>query len=138
MNKGRTIQATVKPLTVVELAREYVRFAKTYYVKNGKQTDQVGCIKNAIRPLVALYGRTAAADFGPLALQVVVTKMIELDWSCSYCNDAAAILKRIWKMGRGAEGSAVNYQGLRAVDGLRRGRSSARRKPSRLNPSTIP
>src|SRR5262245_36491404 len=52
-------------LTVNELALAYYRFAKTYYVKDGRPTSEVATIKQALRFLKRLYGHTNAKDFGP-------------------------------------------------------------------------
>src|SRR5262245_32498561 len=38
-------------ITIVELMAAYVRFAKSYYVKNGNPTSEQASIKQAIRPL---------------------------------------------------------------------------------------
>lgn len=43
----------------------FLTHAVTYYVKNGKQTAEVDCIKSAMTPLVALYGYTPAKELGP-------------------------------------------------------------------------
>ena len=47
---GRSLpKTTEQDLLVTELIAEYWRFAKSYYVKNGKPTDEQGCIKIALR-----------------------------------------------------------------------------------------
>ena len=52
-------------VTVNELAPAYLRFAKGYYVKNGKPTGEIHNIKDAIKPLVLTHGHVAVAEFGP-------------------------------------------------------------------------
>ncbi|MFN8828198.1 MAG: hypothetical protein ACK501_24790 [Planctomycetota bacterium] len=45
--------------------------AQGLYEKNGKATSERGCIAQAARPLVRLFGTKPAAEFGPVDLQVV-------------------------------------------------------------------
>lgn len=70
---GRRLPLKVndKPISLIELTADYLKYAKTYYVKNGKQTDEIASIKISIRHLNNLYGKTLAEDFGPLALIAV-------------------------------------------------------------------
>ncbi len=49
-----------------------MRHAKVYYrAPDGRQTSEVANYKPVLRRLLALYGKTLAADFGPLALKAV-------------------------------------------------------------------
>jgi hypothetical protein len=50
------------PLTVTELIARYWRFAKTYYVKDGKPTSEVHAIKLALRFVRPLYGTLPAVS----------------------------------------------------------------------------
>src|SRR4051812_21478159 len=63
-------------ITINELIDGYLPYAEGYYVKNGEMTDEVDCIKSALRPVRELYGFTAAKDFGPKRLKVVRQMMI--------------------------------------------------------------
>jgi hypothetical protein len=56
--------------TVVEIINAYRKFAETYYRKNGEVTREYGCIKEALKIVRELYGRTIANEFGPLALKL--------------------------------------------------------------------
>ena len=60
-------------LTVRAMFAAYWRHleAQGLYEKNGQPTSERGCIAQAARPLVRLFGTKAAADFGPVDLQVV-------------------------------------------------------------------
>ena len=62
--------------TVNVIVDAFLEHAKTYYVKNGRQTDEVACIRSAIGHLCELYGHILAKDFGPMALKAVREKMI--------------------------------------------------------------
>jgi len=58
-----------------------MKWATTYYVKNGHPTGTTEGIKVALRVLCNSYGRTQAADFGPLSLAALQSKMIQLGMS---------------------------------------------------------
>ncbi len=47
----------VADLTIVELIARYMGYAIGYFVKDGKQTSEMHCIRSAVRPLKQLYGR---------------------------------------------------------------------------------
>ena len=74
-----------------------------------------------------MYGSTETKNFGPLALKAVRQRMVERDWALSTVNKAVSIIKRMFRWG--VENELVHssaYEALRAVAGLRRGRSQAR------------
>ena len=50
-------------LTVNEMILQYFRYAQTYYVKNGKQTDEVAALRAIFKRLRSLYGRTPVSEF---------------------------------------------------------------------------
>ncbi|MCK4343175.1 MAG: hypothetical protein KAY37_15785 [Phycisphaerae bacterium] len=50
--------------------------AESYYVKNGHPTGEFENIKDAVRQLFRLYGKTLVADFGPPELKAVRRAMI--------------------------------------------------------------
>ena len=49
-------------LTIAELIAAYWQHAQSYYVKNGKPTGEIGNLRDAIRPLANLYGKTASGQ----------------------------------------------------------------------------
>jgi integrase len=121
-------------LSVNELILAYIRFAETYYVKNGKPTSQMARVRIALRQVRALYGHTGARDFGPLALKAVRERMVGLDWTRGYVNASVGCIKRMFKWS--VENELVPgpvYQALQAVAGLKRGRSQAR-ETERIRP----
>ena len=67
----------VQDITVCELLMAFIRHASTYYVKDGKQTREYGCIKEALSLVRELYEVTPVSEFGPLCLQAVREVMIE-------------------------------------------------------------
>jgi integrase len=124
---GRTLpHAQEVDLTVAELSLRYWRFAKGYYVKNGRPTGWQVHIRLVLRMLKETYGPTRAADFGPLALKAFRQRLIDAGHSRKYINKLTAILPRLFKWGVAEEllPSSV-YESLRAVEGLRKGRTTA-------------
>jgi len=113
-------------ITVVEVVNAYRRFAERYYRKNGAVTREYGCIKEALKIVRELYGRTAANEFGPLALKAVRQRMIDNGWSRGYINKSIGRIRRCFKWA--VENELVRpdmHHGLMAVAGLRKGRSEA-------------
>lgn len=114
-------------VVVVEVINAYRKFAEKYYQKNGEITREYGCIREALKIVRELYGRTDANEFGPLALKAVRQRMIDNGWSRGYINKSIGRIRRCFKWA--VENELVRpdmYHGLMAVSGLRKGRSEAR------------
>ncbi|MBN1852100.1 MAG: site-specific integrase [Pirellulales bacterium] len=125
-NGGRDPDLEIHGITLVEVIAKYVRYAKSYYRKDGKITREATIIADALRVVNELYGRTLANEFGPLALKVVRDHMIHKGWSRKYINKQIDRIRRMFKWAAGEEiVSASIYDSLRCVPGLRRGRSEA-------------
>jgi len=119
-------------LTVNELTLAYLRHAETHYVKNGKPTSEIHCLKATIRPLVELFGFTAVNEFGPMMLKAVRAKMVESGWVRNSCNHGVKRIRRIFKWG--VENELVHpttLQKLQAVAPLLAGRTEAKDNPPR-------
>ena len=71
---GRRIPEADADVTVVELIAAHWKHAETYYADTPNTLTN---IRHAVRPLKRLYGRTRAADFGPLSLEAVRGAMID-------------------------------------------------------------
>jgi integrase len=114
-------------LTVAELVAAYWGHVESYYVKDGAPTSEVPNIKLALRPLLARYGDTRARDFGPLALKSVREGWIDAGLVRTEINKRVGRLVRCFKWAVGSEliPPAV-HDALRAVEGLRKGRSGAK------------
>ena len=114
-------------LRVSELLVAYLDFAEGYYVKNGRPTGEFRNMKDAIRPLQALYENTRVWEFGPAALRTVREQMIAENLSRKVVNARVNRVRRIFKWG--VENELVDpsvLQGLQAVSSLKEGRSNAR------------
>ncbi len=110
-----------------EVILRYWEFAQSYYTKDGKPTKELACMREALRPLRQLYGRTAAAEFGPKALKTVRQRLVEQDLCRNVVNHRISRIKRVFKWAVAEELiPAPVHHGLQAVAGLRYGRTKAR------------
>ena len=128
--KWSPVEAEDNLVSIVELGAAYLKFAKTYYVKNGKVTDELHSIKIAIRHLNQNYGKTFAKDFGPLALVAVRQQMIDAGNSRRYINNNVNRIRRMFQWGVSNELVPVTvHQALATVPGLKKGKSNAVERP---------
>jgi integrase len=118
-------------LTVGALILAYVKFADGYYVKDGRPTVEPTNIRLVLRPVRRLYGSTPASSFGPLALKAVREELVRAGNCRTEINCRVARVVRMFKWGVSEElvPPAV-HEALRAVPGLRKGRSAARERPA--------
>ena len=124
---GRSLLADPQEITVAEVANQYLKWARSYYVKHGRVTTEPENAGLAIRPL---YGLTPAAKFGPRSLKAVRQVMIDQGWVRKHINRNVDRIKRMFKWAVAEEVVPPSiYEGLRAVSGLRFGRSGARDNP---------
>ncbi len=113
--------------SIAELILAYWQFAQTNYVKNGEPSGHLHTVRKALRMLRALYARTPAADFGPLALRAVQQKMIDDGKARSSMNCVCGAIRRVFKWAASQELVPVTvHQALATLPGLKRGRTSAR------------
>ena len=115
-------------LSVAEMMLQFFEHVVSYYRRaDGTPTSEVNNFRDAVRPLVRLYDRTRASDFGPLALKAVRQEMIGSGWARSYINKNVRRIKQAFKWAVSNElVPATVYHGLQAVEGLKAGRSQAR------------
>jgi integrase len=126
-NDRNPLHVTSQDITIVELCLRYWKFAKGYYRKDGRCTGVTPGIKCALQYLKQWYGKTPAAELGPLALKAIRDRMIEDSLSRTYINDHLDRIKRMFKWAVGEQLiPASTYEALRVVGGLRKGRTDAR------------
>ncbi len=128
LNSGRSLRQSEEhaELTLVELMASYLRFAKGYYRKNGKVTNEFTAITNALK-VAKIYGRTPANEFGPLRLQVVQSEMVKLGWCRSQINKQTSRIVRMFRWAVSKELVRADLAaGLRELPGLRKGRTEAK------------
>jgi integrase len=114
-------------VAVIELIARYWEFARGYYQKGGKPTSSLNSLKDALRPVKQLYGRTQAAEFGPLALRAVQKAMMADGVVRGTVNKRVGAIKRMfrWAVARELVPPELAH-GLQAVENLKQGRTEAR------------
>lgn len=114
-------------LTIDDLALSYLEHAKQHYLKDGRQTSEVGCVRNALRFVVAAAGQSRARDFGPKLLQAVRQHMIEAGLCRSTINKSVGRIRRMFRWAVAEELIPSNVlAALEAVSGLQAGRCRAK------------
>ncbi len=116
--------------SVSEVMAKYWLFAQVYYSRDGEPTKEQSCMKYALRPLRKLYGTTPAKEFGPLSLKALREHFIEQNLSRGVINDRVNRIRRFFKWAVSGElVPAEVHESLRAISGLKRGRTAARERP---------
>ncbi len=124
----------VSEFLVVQLAAAYWRFAQGYYRKGESPTSQLGIIRRALGLLRTFYAHLPAAKLGPQPLRAIQNHLIAANKSRSTINHLCAAIKAMFKWGVVEEIVPPSVlEGLRAVPGLRKGRSQAR-EPEAVGP----
>jgi integrase len=124
---GRQLPEAGQNLTVNDLILSYDKWAETYYHRDGKEDTQTRMIRDALRVVKNLFGRTPAAEFGPKRLTAVQQAMARKGWSRSSVNEQVNRVRRMFKWAAREElvpGSL--YHALLAVPGLRKGAPGVR------------
>lgn len=112
---------------VDELLAAYLSFAESYYSRDGKPTSEYVAMRDAVKPVRALYAKSLVSDFGPLALKAVREVMIQQKLARKHINQRVNRVRRVFKWG--VENELVPpsvLEGLRAVAPLKKGRTAAR------------
>ena len=113
-------------LTIDELCLRYFKHAKTHYRKNGKPTSEQSCIQSALRPLITLFGRTRAAEFGPLKLGQYRDDLISRRFAISTIRKHVGRVRSMFKWAASLEMVHVSvYQALLTLPALQAGRTEA-------------
>ena len=117
-------------LTINELILAYWQHVETYYVKDGEPTTEVCVIRQVLKVVRELYGRTPAKDFGPLSMKACQDAMVGRGWSRKSINRQAIRIRAMFKWAASREILPVAiHQALQTVEGLRKGRSGAKERP---------
>lgn len=123
---GRRPLNVATSLTIAELVLKYLDHAEAYYGTAGPTTSEYRCLCDAVKPLVELYARTSANDFGPLALKAVRQRMIDRGWARKHINRQISRIRRVFRWGVENEiVGASTLHALQAVAALKAGRTEA-------------
>lgn len=114
-------------LTISDLVPRYQAYARGYYVKNGEPTTEYAKVSGATELAAEHYGNLPAAEFGPLCLRDVRDRLVAKGLARTTVNSQ---VRRIVVMFKWAVASELIepsvYEKLKAVSGLRAGRTAAR------------
>lgn len=118
-------------VTIIELAAAFFEARAEYYVKNGKQTNQLARFRTACEFPVKYYGSTVANEFGPKRL-LECRNLMETSgrFSRRYINTLITCFRSVVKFG--VERELVRPEtltALQAIAPLKRGRSVAGELP---------
>ena len=112
----QTSEQATSGWNVTQLVVAYLTFAASYYVKDGKPTDEVACIKSAMKMLRRLYGDEPVDTFGPKKLKAVRQTMIDDDWSRDYINKSVHRIRRCIRWGVACEQVPAPWGGAEMPD----------------------
>lgn len=120
---GKRLPLDPELITVVELVDAYVQDRRNYY---GAESESFCGVRQAVKPLLALYGRTRAAEFGPRNLRTIQGSLIDAGLTRSGVNRKVAVIRRVfkWGVGNGLIPATV-FHALQCVENLKRGRTAA-------------
>jgi integrase len=125
-NNRQSIQEEAD-FSIAELIAAFKAHAEKYYRRpDGTETDEVKSFRRALRPLRELYGSKLAREFGPLALETVRSRMIQLGWCRTSINHNVARIKHVfkWAVSRELVPASIHHA-IITLSGLRAGRSEA-------------
>ena len=117
-----------RPERVKDVILAYMEHAETYYRgPNGEPTSEINNLEDALQPVLDLYGKAPAVDFGPLALRAVRQHMIETGLARTTINARIHRIRRCFRWAVSVEkipGSVIHE--LETVEALGKGRSEAK------------
>jgi len=90
-------------LSISEPILLFLKWAQQYYVKDGEPTQEFDSLKDALKPVRAMCGKTPARSFGPRTLKAVRERMIDSGLSRGVINNRVNQIKRCFKWAVGEE-----------------------------------
>lgn len=127
LSSGRQLADETAAVTVTEVCIDYVKKADGYYRKNGQHTNEFGTAKGILKELRTLYGKTDAAEFGPIAFKAFRQRLIDRGLRRTTINHYLVHVVAAFRLAVENEKLPVHvYQALRAVERLRQGRTAAK------------
>jgi len=78
LRRGEVAHADARPSssTVSEFCAAFLKHAKQYYRKDGKPTGAADVYRPVLKLLKTIFGKTRAAEFGPLAAKALLGRML--------------------------------------------------------------
>jgi integrase len=126
--KGVATADTPSAPVVAEVILAFLKHADRHYRDgDGNSTREAQNFKDALRPVLKLFGGTPAHSFGPLALRATRDAMVKAGIARTTVNARVNRVRRAFKWAASMELiPASTAEALRTVDGLRLGRTAAR------------
>jgi integrase len=115
---GRRLPEPEHAPTLNEIIVAYVHHIQ----RRRGRSNELGCLKDALRVTKELFGREPAVEFGPLRFKAVRERFLEKGWSRHYANRQAQRVRRMVKWAVSEEllpGECLHR--LISVEGLRHG-----------------
>lgn len=124
-------------VSITDICVGYVLHAKTYYVKNGKQTSEYGNIRRAIKLFRADFGDMTATFFRPTMLKDWREKLIAMKLSRPTINKYVRHVRSVFKFAASNDHIPMSvHDNLKAIENLRKGRSIAK-EPKKIDAVSI-
>lgn len=124
------VQARVEiatDLTISELILGFLTHARTYYVKDGRQTTEFGSIVQALRPVRERHGHELVSAFGPVKLKAIREQWVADGLVRTQINARVRRVRRMFAWGVEEElVPPAILQALKAIQGLKKGRTEAK------------
>jgi integrase len=131
---GRKLPEGTADVSVVELIRDYLKYASTYYMKAGRQTSYFERVKHVLKGVRERFGPEPVKAFDVLKLERLRQGWIDAGLSRETCNANMFIVRRMFRWGvrRKLVPAIVSHE-LRELETLAAGRSAAY-EPRRVVP----
>ena len=95
---GRRLPTDPQETTIAEVVAAFRKHARAYYRdSDGTVSRAVDDFDEAIRPLLKLYGKTKAIDFGPLRLKAIRQQLIDAGRCRTNVNRHIVRVRHIFK-----------------------------------------
>jgi len=116
--------------SVSELCVAFMKYAQTYYVKNGSPTSEQPAFRLILKLTRKVYGSRSVEEFTPTSLKAIRQMWISGGQVRNTINQSTRRLVHVFRWGVEQEMVPVTvYQALAAVEGLKQGRTEAKDNP---------
>lgn len=113
--------------SIGELILAYDDFASQHYLRGEEVSHEYNCMRYALAPMLELFGRDLAEDFGPKSLKLVQRSLIQKRLARTYINKMISRIKRFFRWICEEEFVPPEvYHRLLCVRGLQRGEQGVR------------
>lgn len=120
---------------IEHLVTDFWRWAEGHYRKHGEPTREINNIRDAVRPLLELYGHTDADEFDAQSLKALRKHVVDQGrWARTTVNSRFSIIKRMFRWGvEDGLVAAIVYAEVQSVRAFKVNDTAAR-EPDRPTP----